>query len=74
LGGYKSLESSFVRQVSEALKVGLENKEKAILEWQQKENSSIDLKSYLNSDISYEFDDTKKLALNKFLSLASEID
>jgi chorismate dehydratase len=70
----KSLESSFVCQVSEALKVGLENKEKAILEWQQKENSSIDLKSYLNSDISYEFDDTKKLALNKFLSLASEID
>ena len=70
----KPLESSFINEVSEALKVGLESKEKAILDWEQKENSSIDLKSYLNSDISYEFDDAKKLALKKFLAFASEID
>lgn len=70
----KSLEDAFVSQVSQALKVGLVNKEKAILEWQQKENSSIDLKSYLNSDISYDFDTAKKLALKKFLEFASEIE
>jgi len=67
----KPLESSFVNQFSEALNAGLENKEKAITDWQKKENSSIDLKSYLNDAISYEFDATKKGALNKFLSLIS---
>ena len=67
----KPLESSFVNQFSEALNAGLANKEKAITDWQKKENSSIDLKSYLNDAISYEFDATKKGALNKFLSLIS---
>jgi len=66
------LDSAFVNQFSEALNVGLANKEKAITVWQQKENSSIDLKSYLNSDISYEFDEAKKLALKKFLEFSAE--
>ena len=68
----KPLSNYFADQFSEALKVGLENKEKAILLWQQKDNNSIDLKSYLNSDISYDFDDAKKLALKKFLEFAAE--
>jgi len=66
----KPLDSSFVNQFSEALNVGLTNKEKAITDWQQKENSSIDLKSYLNDAISYDLNESKKLALKTFLELA----
>ena len=69
----KRLESSFVMQFSKALNVGLENKEKAIMDWQQKENSSIDLKSYLNDAISYDLNESKKLALNTFLELAARL-
>ena len=69
----KPLESSFVNQFSEALNAGLENKEKAITDWQKKENSSIDLKSYLNDAISYDLNESKKLALKTFLDLAASL-
>jgi len=64
----KPLPELFIKQFSNAIKNGFSEKENAISEWNEKENSSIDLKSYLNNDISYEFDEAKKRALETFLA------
>jgi len=70
----KSLDSSFLDLFNKSVTMGISQKDIAIASWSKKENSSIDLKSYLNLDISYEFDAAKKRALQQFLELASEIN
>ncbi len=67
----KKLSNVFVSSFNDAMQNGVSNKSAAIELWTEKKNSSIDLKSYLNKDISYEFDATKKLALKKFLAFSA---
>jgi chorismate dehydratase len=69
----KTLSTEFVSPFNKAIEQGVNNKTKAISSWVEKENSSIDLKSYLNKDISYEFDESKKNALEKFLLFCSNL-
>jgi len=69
----KTLSTEFVSPFNKAIEQGVNNKTKAINSWVEKENSSIDLKSYLNKDISYEFDESKKNALEKFLLFCSNL-
>ena len=65
----KTLGNEFVLSFNKALQSGVSNKLSAIELWGEKENSSIDLKNYLNKDISYEFDESKKNALKRFLAM-----
>jgi len=69
----KALSTEFVSSFNMAIEQGLKNKALAINSWVEKENSAIDLKSYLNKDISYEFDERKKMALEKFLLFCSNL-
>jgi len=65
----KALGNEFVLSFNKAMQNGVSNKLSAIELWGEKENSSIDLKSYLNKNISYEFDESKKIALERFLAM-----
>ena len=65
----KTFGNEFVLSFNKALQSGVSNKLSAIELWGEKENSSFDLKNYLNKDISYEFDDSKKNALERFLDM-----
>lgn len=69
----KPLNDGFLSQFNKAIENGLLKKDAAVKLWSEKENSSIDLKSYLNKDISYDFDGDKKLALDKFLNSISAL-
>ena len=68
----KTLSADFLNSFNKAIEQGLSNKALAINSWVEKENSSIDLKSYLNKDISYEFDANKRAALDRFFMFAAE--
>lgn len=63
-----ALSTSFIKQFNKAVSFGIENKSLAINQWSKNENSTVDLKRYLNEDISYELDSVKRKALEKFLS------
>jgi len=65
----KNLSNAFVASFNSAMKNGVSNKSSAIEWWSEKENSAIDLKSYLNKDISFDLDEAKKMALERFLAM-----
>ena len=69
----KPLSERFKHQFSSALKFGVEEKKKAIACFEQKVNSTVDVKSYLNKDISYVLDTEKRKALKLFLELGSAL-
>tara|TARA_B110000977_G_C11036913_1_gene477389 strand:- start:637 stop:1392 length:756 start_codon:yes stop_codon:yes gene_type:complete len=69
----KSLPESFKQQFSRAVKLGVKEKKKAIEHFMQTENSAVDIKSYLNKDISYDLDTAKRKALKLFLELGTTL-
>ena len=69
----KPLSDEFKQQFDRAVKYGLDHKNMAIEVFDKKENSSINLKRYLNEHISCDFDQRKKTALKKFLSLSKDL-
>jgi chorismate dehydratase len=69
----KPLNPDFLSKFNIAVENGVNNKSLAIESWDKNENSSIDLKSYINDAISYEFDQLKKIALENFLGYLKEV-
>ncbi len=67
------LDDAFTRQFNTALKVGLDQKKKAVDEFSNSESNRMNLRAYLNESISYTFDDDKKEALKKYLALADDL-
>jgi chorismate dehydratase len=63
----KKLPDDFISRFNEAIKNGVENIPSVIIE-QQARYPETDVKKYLTESISYEFDEQKKQALEKFLS------
>jgi chorismate dehydratase len=68
-----SLPLVFKQQFSQAVALGVHQKKKAIDWFTSKEKSPVDLRSYLNKDISYRLDDRKRMALKKFLDFIAEL-
>ncbi len=69
----KPLSEAFNKQFNSALECGLNQKKSAIEEFSNSETNRMNLKEYLNENISYPFDLHKKEALKKFLSLAQTV-
>lgn len=65
----KSVDTGFVNDFNAALKYGLDNRSKVIDNLPQ--IADFDLHKYLTHQIDYEFDNSKKQALEKFLDLVN---
>ena len=63
----KKLPDSFIKEFNAALKYGLDNRKALIAELNTAKTYNTDIAFYLNNSIKYNFDDTKKQALNLFL-------
>lgn len=61
----KPIEQNFIAQFDQAMQVGLQNIEAVIAE--QQFSNDYDLKTYFTQNISYQFDEEKKKALQLFL-------
>jgi chorismate dehydratase len=70
----KQLPEAFLADFNAAISLGIDNKEAAINEWITKTNSDIDVREYLEKNISYELDKRKRQALDLFLRFAVELD
>ncbi len=70
----KKIDQIFINNFNTALKFGIDNREKLIEELKKSNNYKIDLKTYLNENISYEYDDKKKEAMNLFLDYISKLN
>ena len=62
----KQLPPDFIRAFNEANKYGIENVDKLLVELQYK---NVDLETYFRKNISYEFDQKKKDAMEMFLKM-----
>ena len=63
----KKLPDRFLSEFNLALKSGLDNRSALIAELNEYKNYDIDLDTYLNQNIKYEYDNAKKQALELFL-------
>lgn len=68
----KPLDKSFVASFRKAIRFGYDNRETAIGLWQKENGGAIDVKQYINKDISYELDEAKQKGLQLFLSYVKE--
>jgi chorismate dehydratase len=68
-----SLPLVFKKQFSQAVALGVHQKKNAIDWFTSKEKSPVDLRSYLNKDISYRLDDRKRMALERFLDFIAAL-
>lgn len=64
----KPLSDAFMSEFNSATAYGVQNKTLAIERFRKEEYNIIDLKRYLNEDISYDLDPLKRKALKKFLN------
>ena len=68
----KVISQTFINDFNEILKIGIENIDEVIKYYKNfinKKNNSLNIKEYFTKNISYNFDEQKKLALNKFLKI-----
>ena len=66
----KDISQTFINDLNEILKIGIENIDDVINYYKNyinTINNGLDIKEYLTKNISYNFDEQKKIALNKFL-------
>lgn len=70
----KKLSDKFIRRFNEALKNGLDNKAVLINELKVKDEYFIGLDLYLNNSISYDYDTSKKQALQLFLDYTAKLE
>lgn len=68
----KKLPSTFLESFNEAIKFGVDNKEKMIEEWGLNEKYNTNVSEYLNHHISYNYDVPKQQGLKMFLNLIKE--
>ena len=70
----KPIDKQFISEFNSALKVGIENIDKVVLDFFiTYPNSKINLKKYFTEDISYNFDNKKQKALKLFFDELNEI-
>jgi len=69
----KKLSDSFINKFNAAIQMGLENRPELIKSLESEKKYTIDIDNYLNSSISYSFDEPKKKALQRFLAYLPEI-
>jgi len=65
----KNISSEFVQQFNQALKFGIENIPLVIKDYRQSHSTEINLEEYYQKNISFDFDEQKKLGLHRFLEL-----
>lgn len=70
----KKLPDKFINEFNEALKYGIDNRSTLIADLIKQNNYSTNIEIYLNQNIKYEYDDSKKKALNLFLDYISKND
>lgn len=69
----KKLDQGFLNQFNQALKIGIENKEKSIVNLPNQKLSFAEQKSYISENINYHFNDKMKTALSLFLDEARKL-
>jgi chorismate dehydratase len=70
----KKLPESFINEFNKALKYGMDNRQALITELVNSKVYPTNIDVYLNETIKYDFDDSKKKALDLFLNFVSKLD
>lgn len=69
----KKISASFEHTFNEAMKLGLQNIDEVIKQ-QQKDYPDVDISNYFTENISFELDDAKHKAMQKFLQLVKKLE
>ena len=70
----KPIDQNFIDKFNTVLSIGINNLDKVIAEYQNLiTNSNFDMYDYLANKISYQYDNNKRMAMNKFLQLARSV-
>ena len=70
----KKLPEDFLKKFNEALKYGIDNRAPLILDLQKSGKYNLDVATYLNKNINYDYNASKKEALELFLSYMAKLD
>ncbi len=69
----KEIPANFEDDFNRAMKLGLENIDKVVLQ-EQKDYPDVDIASYFTDNISFELDDAKQKGMQKFLQLVQKLE